>query len=464
MASQGANKGTALVIGGSISGMLSAKVLSEHFDLVVILEKDAAPDELSSTSGELFRKGLPQAAHQHLLLLKGRQLFEEFFPGFDAELERYGAPLVNYSEDVSLFIGEGKLPRFESGLDLRVCRRPLIDRVVTERIESIENIERRYACQVSGFILNNDNSRVTGLRYQQGSISAEKTLRADLVVDCSGRGSRTRTWLKKEGLSEVSGTHVNPKLGYASQLFEVRPGQQVKPIEVAPHAPTSPRAAGLWPVENNKWLLTLIGMNAVYPGNDLNGFTQFAAELPTKYIHRALSDMSPASGITHFRGTENVWHRYDQMKDHPSGLLVMGDAMCAFNPLYGQGLTLIAMAAKSLALRLEQGARSGFSNTWARRTYRRFNRFFFTAWMIAISEDMRWPETEGRNIPWYLNVSYRYMDRLLAACIHSKPLAHCCLSIANMVSSPLSLLRPDVMLKAFWFGRKKQVTLREECS
>lgn len=456
------SRGRAVVIGGSITGMLAAKVLSAYFKQVIILEKDDQPKVDAHEPGSFSRQGLPHAAHQHLLLVKGRQLFEEFFPGFDEELERLGAPLVNYSEDVALFIGEGKLPRFASGLNLRVCRRPVIDNVVARRIGEIDNVESQYQCRVNDLILNEAKDRICGVRYQQGgSVLEDKSLTADLILDCSGRGSKMHRWLQRNGFCAVPRTRVNPKLAYASQLYKVKQGHKVKPIEVAPHAPESPRAAGFWPVEKGYWLLTLIGMNAVSPGAEQKTFNEFAGKLSSNSIAKSLQFLEPVSAISHFQGTENVWSRYDQMKDHPAGLLVMGDAMCAFNPLYGQGLTLIAMAAKALEKRLNSGQKQGFSAKWVKGTYRRFNRFFFVAWMVAVSEDMRWPETQGRNLAWYLKLSYLYMDRILDACVYSKGLAHQCLSIANMVSSPFHLIRPDNIFRALWYSRGLRSTHSE---
>lgn len=449
----------AIVIGAGMSGLISAKILSKHFNEVIVLEKDSISENFSPE----HRKGLPQAHHQHILLMKGRELFEEIFPGFDNELADMGAPELSYSNDIALYVGHGKLPRFPSYLKVRPSRRIWIDALVRKRISALSNVEFISNIQVQHLSFDDKENRVNGVIYsafqkdELSSVETETTLKADLVIDCSGRGSRITKWLKQLGLSGVPSTEIDPKLGYASCLLKIPENYSgVRGIEVAPHAPDNPRAAGLWEVEKGTWLLTLIGMAGNYPPIDIEGFKAFAAALPTSAISDILNQAERISEIQSFRGTQNIWRHYEKMPNYPNGLLVMGDALCAFNPLHGQGLTLIARSAQLLDQQLLQGEKTHYSSKWVQTNYRKLNKVFLSAWMFAISEDMRWPETIGRKIDWKLKLAYRFTDKLLSTSQHSKYVTQQCLAVANMLRSPISLLLPGILLRMFWYSFYKQ--------
>ena len=203
-------------------------------------------------------------------------------------------------------------------------------------------------------------------------------------------------------------------------------------------------------------------MAGAYPPNDFTGFKAFADSLPTSAISDTLNTAERISDIQSFRGTKNIWRHYEKMTAYPNGLLVMGDALCAFNPLHGQGLTLIAQGAQLLDRLLEQGKKYNYSNKWAQQFYRKSNRVFLSAWMFAISEDMRWPETMGRKVDWKLKIAYRFTDKLLATSQHSKYVTQVCLSVANMVRSPLSLLYPGILLRMIWYSFYKEINPKKD--
>ncbi|MFT6904405.1 MAG: flavin-dependent dehydrogenase [Oleiphilaceae bacterium] len=449
----------AIVIGAGIAGLINAKILAKHFNEVIILEKDKVSDDCIPE----HRKGLPQAHHQHILLMKGRELFESIFPGFDNELASMGAPELSYSNDIGLYVGHGKLPRFPSDLKVRPSRRIWIDALVRKRVESLPNVVIKSNIQVQHLDFNQKQNRVTGLifseTHQGGSAAdnAQTKFSADLVIDCSGRGSRIVKWLKELGFTDIESTVIDPKLGYASCLLKIPENYSgVRGIEVAPHAPDNPRAAGLWEVEKGTWLLTLIGMAGEYPPKDIEGFKAFADSLPTSAISDILNQTEQISEIKSFRGTQNIWRHYDKMPRYPNGLLVLGDALCAFNPLHGQGLTLIARSAQLLDQRLQQGKKTHYSGKWSQSNYRKLNRVFLSAWMFAISEDMRWPETIGRKVDWKLKLAYRFTDKLLMTSQHSKYVTRACLAVANMLRSPASLIMPGILLRMCWYSFYKQ--------
>ncbi len=455
----------AIVIGAGAAGLIHAKVLSKHFQSVIILERDTLPDAMTP----VHRKGIPQAYHQHILLMKGRELFETLFPGFDQELAGMGAPELSYSNDIELYVGHGKLPRFPSFLKVRPSRRIWIDSILRKRISALNNVEIRSGIHVQQLLFNQQENRVSGLVYgystKEKFVDQQIKLEADLVVDCSGRGSKIVKWLNSLGLADIKSTVIDPKLGYASCLLKIPEYYSgVRGIEVAPHAPDNPRAAGLWEVEKGTWLLTLIGMAGEYPPNDLLGFKAFAKALPTQAITDILEQAEQISDIHSYRGTQNIWRHYEKIPDYPNGLLVMGDALCAFNPLHGQGLTLIARSAQLLDTRLVQGKNLSYSSKWAQTIYRKLNKVFLSAWMFAVSEDMRWPETVGRKVDWKLKLAYRFTDRLLLTSQHSKYITQTCLSVANMVRSPLSLLLPGILLRLLWFSFYKPKVPNKEAA
>ncbi|MFV1872136.1 MAG: hypothetical protein ACMZ64_02250 [Oleiphilus sp.] len=458
----------AIVIGAGISGLVNAKILAKHFDHVLILDKDRQAENPEPQ----HRKGLPQAYHQHILLMKGRALFETLFPGFDEELASMGSPELCYSNDVDLYVGEGKLPRFSSSIKVRPTSRTWIDAIVKKRVLALDNVEIQAALNVQRLAFNPSEKRVIGVyvisnqQAEDNRLGAQNKsdiadlIEADLVLDCSGRGSRINKWLKEAGYPKTPSTIVDPRLAYAScQLSIPNDYDGVRAIEVAPHAPDNPRAAGLWEIKKGTWLLTLIGMAGTYPPSDEQGFKAFANALSTNAIGDVLADSQDELSIQTFRSTQNIWRHYEKMSRYPSGLLVMGDALCAFNPIHGHGLTLIAKNAGILDRYLQQGIYKGFSDKWARKFYKRLNRVFLGAWMFAISEDMRWPETIGRKLDWKLKLAYRYTDKLLETCHRSTYLTETCLAVANMVRSPLVLMRPRVLAILLWsicFRRNKQ--------
>lgn len=446
-----------VIIGSSISGLLAARVFSDYVDQISVIEKDVMQGSI-----EDIRPSLPQSHHQHILLLRGKQIFESLFPGFDQELEAVGAPLIDYSQDCELHLPQGKLPRFPSDLKIRPCRRPTIDWVIRRRLSKFEQIKFISGARVKQLMLSSERNRVTGVVYQQKNSDQACELSADLVIDTSGRGSRSRKWLQQAGYSKVPTIEVNPHLSYASQLYQFPEDYDGASIEVAPHAPDNPRAAGFWRVDRDQWLLTLIAMNGEpSPSNEVD-FQKFCRQLGTLKIADAVSRAAPLGPIYTHKGTKNCWHHYHKVKRLPAGFIVMGDALCAFNPFHGQGMTIAAMTAQVLEGLIAQGIDQHFSMSWCKRYFSRAAKNFNAAWMVAISEDMRWPTTEGRNIDWKLKLSYSYMDKVIEACRHDPKLTKYCLEIANMVRSPLDLARPDiasrVFLKPFFRGRTDSPT------
>jgi 2-polyprenyl-6-methoxyphenol hydroxylase-like FAD-dependent oxidoreductase len=430
-------KVSAVVIGGSVAGLVSARVLAKHFDHVTLVERDplpAAPWEV--------RRHLPQAHHQHLLLLRGWQVLEALFPGFDQALEALGAPRVDYTRDCRLYSTAGLLPRFPSPLALRLCRRPNLDWVLAKALQRLPNVTFLPEHRALGF--EGCGTRITGVAVEAaGQTGPRRILTADLVVDAGGRGSRAPQWLEALGCEPPAQQVVNPFLGYASRLYEPPRGRHFdwKAVEIASRPPHNPRAAGLWAVEQGRWLLTLIGTAGHYPPLDEAGFLAFARDLADPCVVEALRGAVPLSPIYGHRGTESRWRHYERLRNLPEGLVVLGDALCAFNPTHGQGMTLAALGALALDEHLTRGGLPGLGP----RVHGALARTLAPVWMLATSDDYRWPGTAGPPPGWPMRLLHRYQDLATPLGLRHPELVGTFLAVANLVQSPWALLQPRLL-------------------
>ena len=436
-----------VVIGGGYSGMVYTAAIAPYCKKITVLDAGSLALEKPQN-----RSNVPQDRHQHTLLLKGRQILQQLIPDFETRLDELNVPETDYIADCLLFTHGGKLPRFPSTVKIRPCLRPTLDWVITQHVMGLANVELRENTRVKG--LNIVVGVVTGVNVSSSSTETEEIIHADLVLDCSGRQSKMPKWLVDSGFASAQLSKVVPHLGYASCLYQKPDSHSSwKGVEVACHAPDNPRAAGLWEVENNQWLLTLIGTAKNFPSNKPEEFLAFAKQLSTPVIHDAIADLQPLSAIRTNRGTENLWHHYEKMKDLPTGLLVCGDAHCCFNPYYGQGMTIIAITAQLLAdsLKKNTGAES-LSHTQLNKLrqlyYRKRFRYLWLGWTMATFEDARWPTTEGLQLRWYEKLFFKYLDSVLSVALNNKNVANKCIEIANMTLGVQHIVHPYLVMQS----------------
>ncbi|HXQ70969.1 MAG TPA: hypothetical protein VN844_10805, partial [Pyrinomonadaceae bacterium] len=338
----------AVVLGGSLAGLLAAHVLADHFDRVTLIERDAYTDTPE------VRKGIPQANHVHGLLLRGRQVLEEFFPGLQDEMIAAGVPLLDMANDIAWFTRAGWGARFPSELKVLAFTRPVLDLHVRRRLAQNPKIEIADEMEVLGLLGNRIENRVAGVVVIPRTSDADRRVArefcADLVVDATGRASRAPRWLKDIGYEPPQETVVNAHLGYASRLYRVPEnfnGEWVCAyVQSAP--PRAKRGGILFRVEDNRWLLTLIGGGRDYPPSDEQGFLEFAESLRDPIIADAIRNAEPVSPIRTHRATENRLRHFETVKNLPENFVVLGDAACAFNPVYGQGMTIASLGALTL--------------------------------------------------------------------------------------------------------------------
>ena len=439
----------AVVIGGSIAGLLAARVLSDHFGRVTLVERDRFPE------GAIPRKGLPQARHLHVLLARGRLTMEQLFPGIGEELTAAGAEVIDAGDDIAWLTPAGWGARFRSGICSFACSRPLLDFHLRRRVSAIGTLTVVENTEVVGLRLAADGARVAGVMIDERGVAAaapgERVLEADLVVDAGGRGSRTPEWLASLGFDRPEETVVNAHLGYASRIYARPPAAPAdwKCLYVQAAPPGRTRGGVAFAIEGGRWIVTLGGIGGDYPPIEEGGFLEFMRSLESRALFEAVTGAEPMSPIVGFRATENRWRHYERLSRRPEGLLVMGDAACTFNPVYGQGMTMAALAALALGESLDdrRAQRDGTLTGLAARFQRALAQLNKGPWLLATSEDFRSPWVDGARPGLSSRLMHHYLDRLVARTTHDKDLRKVFLGVLHMIEMPKALFRPGILIR-----------------
>jgi 2-polyprenyl-6-methoxyphenol hydroxylase-like FAD-dependent oxidoreductase len=425
---------SAVVLGASMSGLLAARALSGHFEHVTVVERDVLP------MGDEMRKGVPQAAHAHGLLASGYRVMDEFFPGMMDELEALGAPVCDIVGNFLWFqYGRWKL-RHDLGLRGITVSRPCLEAAVRRRVKALPNVTFLEAADGVRPTFDAAKGWVTGLIVRPREHSEQETLEADLVVDASGRGSQSPKWLELLGFDRPEEILVKVNLGYATRTFERQPGDFFNSMGgiISGTPPVGTRMAGVLAAEGNRWVVTLGGTVGDYPPTNEEDWVAFAASLPVSAVYELVTSARPLTDIVSYRFPANQRRLYERMKRFPSGYLVMGDAVCSFNPIYGQGMSVAAIEAKVL----DDSLAAGLDNL-SRRFYARARKIVEIPWAIATGEDLRFPQVEGEPPPG-ARLLTRYLERVHAVASKDRAVCRKFFDVLNLLEPPSSLMSPRV--------------------
>ena len=436
---------SAVVLGASISGLLVARVLSRHFQQITIVEKDILPE------GENLRKGVPQSAHAHGLLASGYRIIEEYFPGIMDELEALGAPGGDLVGDFLWFqYGRWKL-RHHSGLRGITVSRPCLEAAIRRQVKAIPNVTFLEWTRGIRPRFDVNTGRVIGLVVQRQNQSLEETLEAELVVDASGRGSQSPRWLEEFGFHRPEEISVKIKVGYATRTFERKPGEFFNSIGaiIADKPPASTRYGAVLAAEGNRWVVTLVGAVADYPPTNEEEWIAFAASLPVPVIYDLVTSAQPLTDIVSYRFPANQRRLYENMKSFPSGYLVIGDAVCSFNPIYGQGMSVAALEAKTLEGCLAKGLAS-----LSQRFYTQMHKVVDIPWTITTGEDFRFPQVKGQRPLGYWLLK-RYLERVHALASKDEVVCRKFFDVLNLLAPPSSLMSPHIAYRVLGFSLPK---------
>lgn len=428
----------AVVLGGSLVGLLAASVLAEVYGEVVVVDRD----ELSGVAGP--RRGVPHGRHAHGLVARGHQLLEERFPGLTKDMESAGVRPGDFSSAIRWYFNGRRLAPGTTGLMSIPCTRPVIEHHVRNRVEAIPNVRFLEQHDILGLVATLNRGQIIGARVQSRDGGEPEVLSAKLVIDATGRGSRTPAWLEELGYPRPDEDRVKVDLAYTTRHFRmpVDPfGDDIAIIAAA--TPSHPRGAFYYrlPGDDGRVELSLTGVLGDYPPSDPDGFMEYTRSLPVPDIYESVRDAEPLDDAVTFKFPASVRRRYERLTRFPEGLLVMGDAVCSFNPVYAQGMTVAALESDTLRRHLKDSLVPR-----PRKFFKEISGQIDTPWEFAATADLGFPGVEGRRTAKIRMVN-SYVTKVQHAAVHDSSLTGALIRVMGMIDEPTALLHPAKILR-----------------
>ena len=444
----------AVVVGGSIAGTLAARVLSEFYREVVVLDRD----EIIGVSGA--RRSVPHSLHAHGLHARGYLILAELFPGLLEQARELVGLTIRDFGGMRWYFDARPIRPADTGLMSIAGSRPVLENYLRSRVAELPNVTYRQSTEMLTMLHSDTQDsdtqdsdtqgavRVTGVRLRERAAgSPEVDLPADLVVDATGRGSRLPAWLAQLGYERPAEERVKVGLAYTTQTFRRAPGTFGPPQAINPVAsPAHPRGAFFGQAVTGDCRLSLTGIVGDHPPTDRAGFLEYTRTLPVPDIYQAVSEAEPTSDAVTFKFPASVWRHYERLGRFPGHLVVLGDAMCSFNPVYGQGMTVAAM--QVIALR-EHLRRRRSPDPLA--LLRDFAEAIKEPWFISTSGDLDFPGVVGdRSLR--VRLFNAFMRRLQYAATKDPAATRALMRVTGLVDPVRALLRPSVVARVLWWS------------
>jgi 2-polyprenyl-6-methoxyphenol hydroxylase-like FAD-dependent oxidoreductase len=424
----------AVILGASMAGLLAARVLSDVYERVTLVERDTLPTKPDR------RRGVPQGRHAHVLVAQGTQILDEIFPGLLDDLVARGVPVIRDLGELRFSPAGHRLCLTGRPTQPFICQasRPFLEDQVRTRVQALPTVEILDRCEVVGLTTTTPRDRVTGVRMLPHAAVVEERLGADLVLDATGRGGRTPAWLAAIGYEEPPQEQLTIHLKYATRHLRLRPdalpGHKFVTIGAEPGRPTG---LVLFAEEEDRWVLTVIGYGRHHPPTDPDAFLAFVETIAPPDVFTAIRDAEPLDDIVAYRFPANLRRRYERLRRFPAGLLVFGDALCSTNPAYALGMSVATLQAAALQATLASG-----DHDLGRRFFRAAAKPVNRAWQLTIGSDLALPQVQGPR-PLPVRAINAYINRVLTAAERDPAVAEQFLRVASLQDPATRLFRPS---------------------
>ncbi|MEV0649416.1 hypothetical protein AB0I28_29580 [Phytomonospora sp. NPDC050363] len=438
----------AVVIGAGVAGLATAAALAGRYAQVTVLDRDTLGDS------PVPRRGVPQSEHGHILLAAGERALGELFDDLVGELVEAGAVPFDPSSQMAFHRWGALWPDIPGDLHLVSFSRPLLEWAARRRIRALPNATVRDGTAVSD--LTGAEGTVTGVVLGDGT-----ELACDLVVDCTGRGSRSDRWLSSLGVPAPRATEVRINVGYATRLFRRLPGDIDETVcHFALPSPPDERRTGLaLPIEGDRWLITMGGWHGDFPDTDEKSFLAHAESLPLPSIARLIAEREPLSDLVVCGFPSSRRRHFEELNRLPSGYLALGDAVCSFNPIYGQGMTCAALEALALGRLLDR--REAVDGDFAAEFYREAARIIATPWQFAVGGDFAYPQTRGER-PRGIGLVNWFGRQVQLGAMVDPDIRRLYMSVQQLLVPPTVLRRPGTVLAILRAARRARRALPVE--
>lgn len=434
----------AIVIGGSFAGLMAARVLSDHFERVTLIERDEINDRPEA------RKGQPQVRHPHTVLANGLNVLTRYFPDLPDALRKGGASITDVGTAIRWHVSGGYRRQFKSGVYFALASRPFLEWEVRRRVLSLPNVSAVDRSTVTALLSSGEGGRVTGVRTlrRDGNSREEES---ELVIDAAGRGSAGPRWLEALGYAGPEENAVKIGLGYTTRIYRRRPGDLVgAELIIIAAAPPGAKRAGLFvPMEDDRWNVSLVGWGGDHAPADEAGFLEFARGLAAPDIYNILPRLEPLTEFFHHKTPSNLRREYQKLTRFPGGYLVLGDAIASFNPIYAQAMSSAAM---QVAVLDEVLTGPGPLDTLWKPFFKRAAKVVDLPWALAAGQDFNFPETRGRKSRG-TDLKNAYLAKLQRATHRDTVVYGVFLKVNNLLVPRARLFQPPIMWRVLRGGK-----------
>ena len=426
----------AVVIGASMAGLSAARVLADRFGSVTVLDRDDLPADA------VPRRGVPQGRHGHVLLVSGLRALTELFPGLPDELIAAGATRMDTGADMVVYRFGRRWRNAPTGLVLISQSRPQLEAIVRARVMALPRVTIKACAAVSA--LTGDQSKITGVRLDDG-----ETLTADLVVDASGRGSRSDRWLSALDLPVPEQVEIKIGIAYSTRLYKRVPGEWpgFRGALVLPDPRSEQMAGMVLPIEGDRWLVALGGWHLDHIPDDADAFEQGLRDLPDPAMADVVAKAEPVTDPMTHRFPSSRRRLFERLPANPAGYAAIGDSICSFNPIYGQGMTCAAMEALKLGARLDEHGSA--TAEMAAAYYRDAAEVISVPWQFGAGGDFAYAKTVGPK-PRGVGFTNWYARNLAIASQSDPDLNRTFSRVQQLVDPPAHLFKPKAVVRTLW--------------